>query len=142
MTRLVPAREVSHLLLDRPRDMRGIDDLRWIPVAATEIHLACRYFPLAVRFDGDVPRLGLIVGGQHLLHPLYDTNGAWRGACRPIGLRCHPFSAATQLGDDPLDGILIDAASPYLSQTAGVPIMDGDGRPSAMLRELHRLFGL
>ena len=141
MTRLVPVREIAALRLALPRDEQWIGDMTWVPVAATEIHLACRYFPLAVRFDGQTPRLGLIVGQRYLVHPLRDEAGAWRGAYRPIGLRCFPFSALHP-GDDPLTDILIDAASPHLSATDGVPIVDGDGKPSRMLRELHRLFGL
>jgi SapC len=141
MNRLVPVREVSQLRLVPPRDDCWVDDLGWIPVSATEIHLACRYYPIAVRFDGPTPRLGLIVGGRYLAHKLVDSAGAWRGAYRPIGLRCFPFSAP-QLGGDPLHDILVDADSPCLSASTGIPLVDGSGRAGPFLNELHRFFSL
>src|SRR5437879_6176048 len=120
MTRLVPLREVSHLRLSLPNDESWIDELCWVPVSATEIHLASRYYPLAVRFDAHRPRLGMIVDQRYLAYPLRNTDGQWRGAYRPIALRCFPFQAPNP-GDDPLSDILIDTDSKYLSETAGLP---------------------
>jgi SapC protein len=141
MTRLVPVREIAHRRLALPADDRWVDDLTWIPVSATEIHLASRYYPLAIRFDARKPLLGLIVDQRYIMHPLLDPAGRWRGAYRPIGLRCFPFAAPT-IGDDPLSDIVIEADSPYLSETAGTSILDDTGRPGRLLNELHRLFHL
>jgi hypothetical protein len=141
MTRLVPVREIAHLRLALPQHDRWIGDLTWIPASATEIHLASRYYPIAVRIEDQKPRLGLIVAQRYLAHALLDPAGTWRGAYRPAGLRCFPFEAP-EIGDDPLSDILIDADSGYLSPTSGVPIVDEAGRPGRTLTELHRLFNL
>jgi hypothetical protein len=141
MTRLVPVREIAHLRLALPRHDRWIDGLTWIPASATELHLASRYYPIAVRIEDQKPQLGLIVGRHQLVHALLDPAGTWRGAYRPVGLRCFPFEAP-DIGDDPLSDILIDADSKYLSPTSGAPIVDEAGRPGRTLTELHRLFRL
>lgn len=141
MTRLVPVREISDFRLTLPISDRWVDELTWIPVSTTEVHLACRYYPLAIRFDEQTPRLGLIVGNRYLAHELLDSSGAWRGAYRPIALRCFPFSAPC-VGDDPLTDIVIDADSAYLSKTEGIPLVDNTGQPARLLTELHRLFCL
>jgi SapC len=138
MTRLVPIREIAHLRLALPSDDRWVSEVDWIPVSPTEIHLACRYYPMAVRFEGSKPSLGLIVDQRYIMHPLLNSAGAWRGAYRPIALRCFPF-AAPHIGDDPLEDIVIDADSKYLSETIGIPIVDDAGR---LVNELHRLFRL
>jgi hypothetical protein len=141
MTRLVPVREIAHLRLAPPQHDRWIDELTWIPVSPTEIHLASRYYPLAVRIEDHKPQLGLIVGQRYLANALLDPAGKWRGAYRPVGLRCFPFEAP-DIGDDPLSDILIDADSEYLSATSGAVIVDNAGRPGGALAELHRLFRL
>jgi hypothetical protein len=141
MTRLVPVREIAHLRLALPPHDRWIDELTWIPASATEIHLASRYYPIAVRMEDQKPQLGLIVGQRYLVHALLDPAGTWRGAYRPVRLRCFPFVSA-DIGDNPLSDILIDADSEYLSPTSGVPLIDEAGRPGRTLIELHRLFTL
>jgi hypothetical protein len=141
MTRLVPVREIAHLRLAPPQHDRWIDELTWIPVSPTEIHLASRYYPLAVRIEDQKPQLGLIVGQRYLANALLDPAGKWRGAYRPVGLRCFPFEAP-DIGDDPLSDILIDADSEYLSATSGAVIVDQADRPGGTLTELHRLFRL
>jgi hypothetical protein len=141
MTRLVPVREIAHLRLALPTDDRWVSEVEWVPVSPTEIHLACRYYPIAVRFEGPKPSLGLIVDQRYIMHPLLDSAGAWRGAYRPIALRCFPF-ASPRIGEDPLADIVIDANSKYLSETAGIPMVDDAGRPDRLLNELHRLFRL
>jgi SapC len=141
MTRPVPVREIAHLQLAMPADDRWIETFSWIPVSVTELHLACRYYPVAVRFEKQKPRLGLLVHQRYLTHTLLDASGCWRGAYRPIALRCFPFEAPC-VGDDPLSDIVIDANSEYLSPTAGVPIVDKAGRPERLLTEMHRLFCL
>ena len=141
MTRLVPVREVAHLRLALPQHDRWIEELTWIPASPTEIHLASRFYPIAVRMEDQEPRLGLIVGQRYLAHPLLNSAGKWRGAYRPVGLRCFPFEAP-DIGDNPLSDILIDADSGYLSPISGASLVDGALQPSRMLTELHRLFGL
>ncbi|WP_315835705.1 SapC family protein [Bradyrhizobium prioriisuperbiae] len=124
-----------------PADDRWIENLSWVPVSASEIHLACRYYPVAVRFEANRPRLGLIVDRRYTVHALLTADGKWRGAYRPIALRCFPFQAPS-VGDDPLSDIVIDPASTYLSETAGTPLTEADGQPGQLLIEMHRLFGL
>jgi hypothetical protein len=141
MTRPVPVREIAHLHLAMPADDRWVGDLTWVPVSATELHLACRYYPIAVRLEEKQPKLGLLVHQRYLTHTLLGSSGKWRGAYRPIALRCFPFEAPC-IGDDPLSDIFIDADSNFLSPTTGVPIVDEAGRPGQLLTELQRLFGL
>jgi hypothetical protein len=141
MTRLVPVREMAHLRLALPQHDRWVDELTWISASPTEIHLASRFYPIAVRIEDQMPRLGLIVGQRLLIHALLDPAGKWRGAYRPVGLRCFPFEAA-EIGSSPLSDILIDADSEYLSSTSGAALVDGTSQPSRMLTELHRLFSL
>ncbi len=141
MTRLVPVREIAHLRLAMPQHDRWIDELTWIPASASEIHLASRYYPIAIRIEDQNAQLGLIVGRRYLAHGLLDPSGKWRGAYRPVRLRCFPFEAGN-IGEGPLSDILIDADSEYLSPTSGAPIVDGAGRPGQTLTELHRLFKL
>jgi hypothetical protein len=141
MTRLVPVREIAHLRLALPQHDRWIEDLTWIPASPTEIHLASRFYPIAIRLEDQKPRLGLIVGQRYLAHALLNSDGKWRGAYRPVGLRCFPFEAP-DIGDNPLSDILIDADSEYLSPISGALLVDGALQPSRILTELHRLFSL
>jgi hypothetical protein len=141
MTRLVQISEIAHLRLRPPADDRWIADLSWIPVSASEIHLACRYYPLAVRFEDSGPRLGLILDPRYTMHALLDAAGKWRGAYRPIALRCFPFHAPS-LGGGPLSDIVVDPTSECLSNTTGTPLVDPTGQPGQLLAEVHRLFGL
>jgi hypothetical protein len=141
MTRLVPVREIAHLRLVLPQHDRWIDELTWIPASPSEIHLASRYYPIAVRIEDQKPQLGLIVGRRYLAHGLLDPAGKWRGAYRPVRLRCFPFETS-EIGEDPLTDILIDPDADHLSPTSGVSIVDEAGRPGQMLIELHRLFKL
>ncbi|MBN8989903.1 MAG: SapC family protein [Rhizobiales bacterium] len=141
MTRSVPIREVAHLRLAMPADDRWIEDLGWVPVSSSEIHLASRYFPIAVRVEKQRPQLGLLLHPRYVANAMLDGSGTWRGAYRPIALRCFPFEAP-HLTDDPLADILVDAGSRYLSTATGVPIVDEAGRPDRRLIEMHRHFGL
>jgi hypothetical protein len=124
-----------------PEEDRWIDDFTWIPVSLSELHLACRYYPVAACSGQQTLRLGLLVDQSYLADRLLSSSGRWRGAYRPIALRCFPFQAPT-IGDDPLSDVMIDANSNYLSPTKGVPIVDEAGRPARLLTEIHRLLGL
>jgi hypothetical protein len=141
MTRSVPIREVGHLRLAMPADDRWIDDFRWVPVSASEIHLASRYFPIAMRIERQQRQLGLLLHPRYLTNTMLDASGNWRGAYRPIALRCFPFEAP-RITDDPLVDILVDADSKYLSPATGVPIVDETGRPDRRFIEMHRHFAL
>jgi hypothetical protein len=141
MTRLVPIRDVAPRRLLPPGDDRWVSERGWVPVSSTEFHLACRYYPMAVRIDDERPQLGLIVDQRYLSHALLDSAGAWRGSYRPVGLRCFPFEAP-HVGDDPLSDIVIDAASDHLSATSGIALVDDGGRPTRLVTELHRRFAL
>jgi hypothetical protein len=141
MTRLVPVQEIAHLRLALPQHDRWIDELTWIPASPSEIHLASRFYPIAVRMEDQKPQLGLIVSRRYLAHALLDPAGKWRSAYRPVGLRCFPFETP-DVGDDPLSDILVDPDCEYLSATSGASIVDEAGRPSRALTELHRLFKL
>jgi hypothetical protein len=140
MTRLVPVRDVAHLRLALPADESWMAELSWVPASLTEIHLASRYYPLAIRYDGRTPRLGLLLGQDYLSYPLRSADGTWRGAYRPIALRCFPFQAP-RLGGDPLTDIVIESDSKYLSATTGQPIV-GPGGGTEALSDLLRLFQL
>lgn len=135
--RRVPLGEVAARRLDL-RQSAWPDSLGWIAVSASELHLAARSFPLAVRETDDGPRLGLLVGSAYLAQPLQTANGAWRGGYEPIGLRCFPLSAAGASAD-PLADLMIAPDAPCLSSTEGIPIVDGAGRPTGPIVELHRL---
>jgi hypothetical protein len=141
MTRSVPIREVAHLRLALPADDRWIEYLRWVPVSSSEIHLASRYFPIAMRAGKQRPQLGLLLHPRYLTSAMLDASGNWRGAYRPIALRCFPFEAP-RLTDDLLADIRIDADSRYLSPATGMPIIDETGRPDRRFIEMHRHFGL
>jgi hypothetical protein len=141
MTRCVPIREVTHLRLAMPADDSWVEDFGWVPVSASELHLACRYYPIAMRVEKRKRQLGLLLHSRYLTKAPLDGSGKWRGAYRPIALRCFPFEAS-RVTDDPLSDIFIDAGSKYLSPTAGTPIVDETGQPDRLLIEMHRLFGL
>jgi hypothetical protein len=141
MTRSVPIREVAHLRLAMPADDRWIEDFRWVPVSTSEIHLASRYFPIAMRIERQQRQLGLLLHSGYVTNAMFDMSGNWRGAYRPIALRCFPFEAP-RITDDPLADILIDADSRYLSPATGIPIVDETGRPDRRFIEMHRHFGL
>ena len=66
MSKLVSLRNLAALRLTPPRDERWIERLRWVPLSPTEIQLACRYFPLAVRIDKDVAS---VLPHKNILHP-------------------------------------------------------------------------
>jgi hypothetical protein len=124
-----------------PGDDRWIEDFRWIPISSSEVHLASRYFPIAMRVEKQQRQLGLLLQPRHLRSAVLDASGNWRGAYRPIALRCFPFEAP-RLTDDALADIRIETDSRYLSPTTGVPIIDGTGRPDRRFIEMHRHFGL
>lgn len=140
MSKLVSLRDVATLHLTPPADERWIERLRWVPLSPTEIHLACRYFPLAFRVEDQQSRLGLLLGKSYIAHTLLSTDGQWRGAYRPIALRCFPFQMP-KFGDDPLSNIVIATDSGFVSQGAGLPVLV-DGKPNDWVVELHRLLRL
>jgi len=134
MAKLLPLREAAHLRFVPPVDEREIAP--WLPVGYTELHLASLYFPLAIRLDGGLPVLGLILSAHYLKRAPRDAAGKWQGGYRPIALRCAPF----ELGADrtsPLDMVLKEP-SRDLAETGGIPITDRDGQPSPLIREIHR----
>jgi hypothetical protein len=141
MTSLIPLREVAHLRLVLPLNEGRISNQLWIPVSHTELHLACLYFPVAVRFDDGKPFLGLILGERYLKRPAADPSGKWQGGYKPIALRCSPFQTG-KIGEDPLSDILIASPSNHLTDKGGIPIVDDGGGPSPLIREIHRLFRL
>ncbi|HJP67421.1 MAG TPA: SapC family protein, partial [Sphingomicrobium sp.] len=141
MTRHVSLREISHLCLAMPKDDCWVEKLNWIPVSASEYHLACRYFPFAMRLEDQHPELGLLVHPRYINNPLLDASGKWRGVYRPIGLRCFPFEAG-RITDDPLSDITIAADSTYLSPSDGIPLIGEGGQPGKLVTELHGLLGL
>ena len=96
MSKLVPLREVTHLRLVLPSDEDGIGGRSWWPVSYTELHLASLYFPLAVRFDGGTPTLGLMLGGAYLKRGAVDDAGRWHGGYKPIALRSAPSQAGAK----------------------------------------------
>ena len=140
MSKLVSLRDLAALRLTPPADERWIERLRWVPLSPTEIQLACRYFPLAVRIEEQQPRLGLLLGKAYIAHTLLSGDGQWRGAYRPIALRCFPFQAPG-LSDDPLSDIVIASDSGFLSTGDGLPVLV-DGKPNDWVLELHRLLQL
>jgi hypothetical protein len=140
MSKLMSLRDLTALRLTPPKDERWIERLRWVPLSPTEIHLACRYFPLAVRIEHQQSGLGLLLGKATIAHTLLSDDGKWRGAYRPIALRCFPFQAPGS-GDDPLSDIAIAADSGFLSDGAGPPVLV-DGKPNEWVVELHRLLQL
>jgi hypothetical protein len=124
-----------------PGDDRWSGDFDWIPVGFSELHLACRHFPVAIRAGKQPLQLGLLLHERFLGRPTLDAAGKWRCAYRPIAMRCFPFEAAN-VGNDPLSEIVADPASKYLSPTAGAPLIDDAGHATPLLAELHRLFGI
>jgi len=141
MSRCVPIRELTHRRLEMPANDSWIEDLGWVPVSASELHLACRYYPLAMRVEKQRQQLGLLLNSRYLMKAPLDPAGKWCGAYRPIALRCYPFEAP-RITDDPLSDILIDVNSKYLSSATGIAIVDETGRPNRLLLEMHRHFGL
>jgi hypothetical protein len=124
-----------------PGDDRWVEDFEWIPVGFSELHLVCRYFPVAIRARKQALQLGLLLHERYLSRPKLDTSGKWQRAYRPIAMRCFPFEAPN-VGSDPVSEIIVDPASKYLSPTAGAQIIDKAGKPTTLLAELHRLFGI
>jgi hypothetical protein len=137
----VPLRDLSHLHLSIPDDDSWIEQLNWIPVGASEYHLACRHFPLALRIVDQRPELGLLVHSRYLVRPSLDESRKWCGIYRPIALRCFPFEA-DGLHNDPLSDITVPAGSNQLSPSHGIPLVDQDGQPSKAIAEIHRLLML
>jgi SapC protein len=135
MTKLITLREVSHLrLLLDPQP--GVCDDQWWPVSSTELHLVSLFFPLAIRFEAGRPSLGVLVAPPFLNRPLFDEAGRWRGGYRPLALRVAPFQGG-DIGADPLD-MLIALPSWHLVEQGGAPIVDANGAPSPLVREIHR----
>jgi hypothetical protein len=141
MTRRIPLREVSHLRLSLSGGDDWIEQSTWIPVSSTEYHLASRHFPFAMRIENQRPELGLLLHSRYLARPPLDEAHRWRGAYRPIALRCFPFEIR-ELHDDPLSDLTIPADSPHLSHSTGIPFVEQDGRPSTAVAEMYRLLGI
>ena len=138
MAKLIPLREAAHLRFVLPVNEGEIAP--WLPVSYTELHLASLYFPLAVRFDGGLPALGLILSAAYLKRAPLDAAGKWQGGYRPIALRCAPFDFGA-CRTNPLD-MLLKEPSRNLAETGGIPIADRNGEPSELIQEIHRLSGL
>jgi hypothetical protein len=136
MSKLVPLREVTHLRLVPPSDEDGIGGRSWWPVSYTELHLASLYFPLAVRFDGGIPSLGLLLGETYLKRSAVDGTGKWQGGYKPIALRSAPFRCG-ETGGDALD-LLIASPSPHLASRGGIPIVGDAGAVHPLIGEMHR----
>src|SRR5262249_567648 len=131
----------SHLRIELPPVEHSIGDQQWLPMSHTELHLACLYFPVAVRLNDATPSVGLLLGKKHLKRPAVDKFGKWQGGYKPIALRCSAFRCG-KVGTDPLNDILIESPSNCLVDKAGIPIIDDGGEPSTPIREIHRLLRL
>ena len=138
MSRVVPLREVSDYAAVLAGAKDRMPDGSWVPVSTTELHLACRFYPLAVSLTAAGPRLGLILDDRYLRYRLRGENGQWLGAYQPIGARCFPFSIA-QFGTDPLADIVID--SDRIDECRAPTLLPAD-QARGLVAELHRLCGL
>ena len=138
MAKLTALRDAAHLQFVLPADEGEIAP--WLPVSHTEFHLASLYFPLAVRFEDGLPVLGLILSARYSKRAPLDAARKWQGGYRPIALRCAPFDFAAG-GANPLDMLLKDP-SRDLAEAGGIPIVDRNGEPSPLIREIHRWSGL
>lgn len=136
MNRLIALSEVPDhpALLAECSERTG--DTRWVAVSASELHLTCRHFPLALAMAEGGPRLGLITDDRYLTYRLHDENGQWLGAYRPIGVRCFPFSVR-RIGDDPLADIVVDEDR-IAGRKADVRTIPA-AQAERHLAELHRL---
>src|SRR5215472_13077560 len=141
MNARVPLRDLAHFRLLAPRVDQWTENISWIPVSFSELHLVCRYFPIVVRTAGEQPRLGVCLDDRLLARPTRDALGHWRVPYRPIAMRCFPFESRG-ISDNPLDDILIDPHSRYLSLVDGTPIIDETGRPARFIAGLRQLLGL
>ena len=141
MNTRLPLREVAHLNVVLPSDELSMGAQPWIPVSHSELHLACLHFPIAIRLDGKRPALGLILSHHHIKRPIIDTAGKWQGGYKPIAIRCAPFECE-RVDVDPLSDLMISSSYDHLSTTAGIAIADSQGKPSLLIREIHRLFRL
>ena len=140
MSNFVRLRDMAPLRLSPPPHERWVDGLRWLPLSPTELHLACRYFPLAVKVQDDRAGLGLLLDKTYITHNLLTAEHKWRGAYRPIALRCFPFQAL-HLDDDPLADIVVSVDSEFLSPRAGTAALIDD-KPNAWVSELHGMLQL
>ncbi len=79
---------------------------------------------------GKSPVLPVVLLGAQLEENLYVKDGQWTSRYAPAFFRRHPFANGPRNGPADRPVVLIDTASPRLSETAGRALFSDDGKPS------------
>jgi hypothetical protein len=116
-------------------------DLNALFVAAVEFGDVCKEFPIVfVRAgkepDGSDQIAPIAVFGLKQNQNLFLTGARWRGRYMPAVLRLYPFCIGRI--DDQRFAVCIDGAFAGLNETEGQPLFEPDGKPAALLQEMHK----
>jgi hypothetical protein len=142
MKEYVPLRDVAHLKLKFPTQFEFVNDVMWLPLGRTELHLTAFHFPIALRFDGGRPSLGVILSDDYLARPIVADTGAWLGSYKPIALRCFPLRIAEERSADPLQELEITNRTRFLASQDGIAISEESGGPSSTITKIYHLLRL
>ncbi|MBS0445320.1 MAG: SapC family protein [Proteobacteria bacterium] len=82
---------------------------------------------------GKSPLLPVALLGAQVDENLYLQDGQWTSRYIPAFFRRHPFANGPRRGRDDQPVVLVDTASPRLSETEGQRLFDDDGKPSEAL---------
>lgn len=108
--------------VERPFDF--VRSIRGVPLVTGELTSAQKHFPI-VFTDVENPVLVGVLGIVEDVNLFVEADGQWvRNAYVPSYLRCHPFAFAKR--PDEQYAVVIDRASPTITETPEVPFFDGD----------------
>lgn len=139
MIRYIPLRDWPHAAIPVEPPFGVLDEIAFVPLADTEMHLSAHYFPLAVSLAGPRACLGAIVHGGMHARALVTPDGKWTGGYTPIVLRCFPFRlcVATPTGD-PIADMELGRIMPLRKDPPRVlRVRDDQGEVSRDLKTLY-----
>ena len=86
-----PVRGGEKLFWRRPTGFSFVEEVRWLPIAGSELLNVSHHLPLAVRVLPEGISVTAAVGGSLLRQPLLNQAGRWLRPYMPISLRSLPF---------------------------------------------------
>lgn len=112
-----------------------------VPVVSSEITRVAREMPVVFPLGSEVPQA--LAGMPPGVNVHVQDSGHWRGRYIPAHIRRYPFMLAPlpkqQETDEQRYAMQFDAAARHFESAEGQPLLDAQGRPTALLRKIQQV---
>ncbi|MBW7850434.1 MAG: SapC family protein [Rhodospirillales bacterium] len=124
--RLKPARAYAHARA-----------MTMVPVMAAELARVAQEMPVGFVRDGEGYALVALLGLEPGRNLFVGPDGRWLAGYVPARIRQYPFVLGGSAAGPTV--VCVDESSGQLSKSEGRPLFEGDGSPSALVREVSRV---